>query len=107
MIIKDDFMEKLREEYEGLNLTDSQILSVKGVGINKEQMALLITNWKQIMFDFDDMLRNVVRLMNPVIKNLSMALSKINEYQVEFIVKPIKNKKGKKLKCWENKRFYQ
>ena len=107
MIIEDDFMAKLREEYEGLGLNDSQILSAKSIGLNKEQMKQLIINLRKMVSDFDNMLREVFKAMSPVIKDLSIALNKINKSQTEFIAEPIKNKKDKKLKCWEAKKFYQ
>ncbi|MBZ9615314.1 hypothetical protein [Clostridium estertheticum] len=107
MIIDEKIIEELREEYEGLNLTDSQIIIVKGIGLNKEQMSELMINLSKAAKDLCDAFRNVVDSIRPAFKEISILLSEINEAQEEFIAEPIKNKKGKKLKCWENKRFYQ
>ncbi|MPQ32460.1 hypothetical protein E4V42_13575 [Clostridium estertheticum] len=67
-------------------------------------MLELMINLSKAAKDLCDVFRNVCDSIMPVFKELSVLL---NEAQEEFIAEPIKNKKGKKLKCWENKRFYQ
>jgi len=39
--------------------------------------------------------------------NLSKAMEDMKNIKIKSVIEPIKHKKGKKLKCWENKRFYQ
>ncbi|MBU3185641.1 hypothetical protein [Clostridium estertheticum] len=107
MIIGKEVIEELREEYKGLNLTDSQIILVKGVALNREQMTQLMIDFRKLAVEFGDMIRKVVDDLRPMLKDISASLSNLNEAQEEFIAEPIKNKKGKKLRCWENKRFYQ
>ncbi|MCB2308995.1 hypothetical protein LGL08_20035 [Clostridium estertheticum] len=110
MIIEDDFMKELREEYEGLGLNDSQILSAKSLGITKEQIIILKKNINTLAIDLTRVWAEIVKAFAPIVKNaagINELLDKVNDSQVEFIAKPIKHKKGKKLKCWENKRFYQ
>ena len=107
MIIDGKVIEELREEYKGLNLTDSQIILVKGAGLNKDQISELMINFSKVASDLCDAFRNIVDSLRPALKDISTALSKISEEQVEFISEPTKSKKGKKLKCWGNKKFYQ
>ncbi|MBU3171371.1 hypothetical protein [Clostridium estertheticum] len=107
MIIGKEVIEELREEYKGLNLTDSQIILVKGVALNREQMTQLMIDFRKLAVEFGDTFRKVVDDLRPMLKDISASLNNLNEAQEEFIAEPIKNKKGKKLRCWENKRFYQ
>jgi len=111
MINNEKFMEELREEYEGTDLGDSQILTAKSIGITKEQIIELRKNLGLMMLDINRVWNEIVKMFTPVVRNcgeeIMKLMDKFNKSQVEFAGKPIKNKKGKKLKCWENKRFYQ
>ena len=104
-------MEELRKGYEGLGLNDSQMLVAKSVGITKEQMIQFKIACCQMAADIDRMMIAIVNIFSPIVKDhadeIKKLMSEFNKSQVEFIAEPIKSKKGKKLKCWENKRFYQ
>jgi len=104
-------IEELRKEYDGLNLTDTQILTAKGVGITKDQLMELKINIEKMIIDFRSMFEQIINAFSPVIKSNALELKKlmdnINKIQIKSIAIPTKSKKGKKLKCWEKKKFYQ
>jgi len=48
-------MEQLRKEYEGMNLTDLQILNAKSLGLNKEQIIQFKIDARKTMDDFNEL----------------------------------------------------
>lgn len=98
-------MDKLREKYKDLELTDEQIRLVAFNGITPEQ----IKNMREAC-------KNIVKAFNEAFERLRLFINQISESEdfqklvnnLENRTKNIeRNKKGKRLKTWENKRFYQ
>jgi len=106
-----EFMDNVRIDYEGLGMNDSQMITAKGVGITKEQIIGLQIALEKIVIDYKRIWEEIINMFRPIIKDhaveIKQLMDKINESQIKFMAEPIKNKKGKKLKCWESKRFYQ
>jgi len=65
---------------------------------------------KELSIKIGELIQPFKRLMEEFVKSaevLADASKIIIGAQEEFINEPTKHKKGKKLKCWDNKRFYQ
>lgn len=105
----DAFMEKLREEYHDLGLTDSQIIWAKSNGLTREKIRAILENWNKIKRDFEEVWDMLTKSMNEIFesekfKNLVEALEQIQKHELE---QSPRNKKGKNQKPWEKKKFYQ
>jgi len=102
-------MEQLRKEYEGMNLTDLQILNAKSLGLNKEQIIQFKIDARKTMDDFNELFNKVVEAMKPCIKECSVYFQKIVDSieAAEIEIKPSRSKKGKSLKNWNSRKFYQ
>jgi len=100
-------MEQLRKEYEGMDLTDKQILDAKNIKLTKVQITQLNITANKMIIEFNEAWDRLIIVMQPCLKDCSKILQNIADDIKVANIKPIEYTKGRKLKNWDNKRFYQ
>lgn len=104
----DNFIEKLREEYSGLGLTDEQILIAKSNNITPDQIAELREACNKLSKTIHEIWEKVAAAFNVLFNSeeFQNAVKVIQSTEREKINTFKRNTKGKQLKAWEKNRFF-
>lgn len=100
----ESFMEKLREEYKGLGLTDEQIITAKSNNINPEQVKQLREACKNATKVFTEAWEGVLAVVREFTE--SESFQELLKVGTQNSSKIKRNNKGKKIKPWEKKMFF-
>jgi hypothetical protein len=103
-------MEELRREYESCNLSDSQILTAKAVNITPEQIHAMRKAIENASYEFNKLFEVIVDGLRTLTESESwrklVELLEEPKTSIEIKIEAKKNKKGKSLKLWEKRNFY-
>lgn len=104
----DNFIEKLREEYSGLGLTDEQIIIAKSNNITPEQIAELREACNKLSKIIHEIWEKVAAAFNGLISSeeFQNAVKSIQSTEKDKSITFKRNSKGKQLKAWEKNRFF-
>ena len=102
-------MANIKPETEEITYDIEKIKSVYK-GITPEQITQFKDSMKEVAIFMNKTMVTIgisMEIAAKRMKAIGKLINKINEQQNGMLIKPKGNKKGKNLKCWENKKFYQ
>lgn len=101
-------LEILRKEYEGLNLTDEQIVQLKSIELLKDQFKQVVEIFKlTIIPAFKNVSEFITKLSQAFYENEELKKNIRMIYIKSLLERKQRDKKGKALRPWQKKKFYQ
>lgn len=97
------FIKELRKKYEGLDLSDEQILQVANMGLTREQVIQVRKLCKKVIDGVEMICSCIMNIINS--DKFQKSVKEIEKQDGGAQIK--RNRKGKPLKSWEKKNFYE